>query len=145
MSTPLDGVAIVGMAGRFPGAASIDEFWRNLICAQESITRFRGEQLSPLVAPELRAHPHYVAARGVVADADRFDAAFFGIAPGGSPVASAQRVDELAPTSSPNPTSPRASWGGIGDRSRPVGAPNFRDRGAEAVRLRRNRPSASPS
>ena len=26
----VDGIAIVGMAGRFPGARNIDEFWRNL-------------------------------------------------------------------------------------------------------------------
>ena len=82
MSTPLDGVAIVGMAGRFPGAASIDEFWRNLIFGQESITHFKREQLSPLVPAEFAADPHYVAARGVIADPDRFDAAFFGIPPG---------------------------------------------------------------
>ena len=25
------GVAIIGMAGRFPGAASVAEFWENLI------------------------------------------------------------------------------------------------------------------
>ena len=75
-------VAIVGMAGRFPGAASIDEFWRNLTQGKESITRFDVAQLSPLVASEQRAHPRYVPARGVIADADRFDAAFFGIAPG---------------------------------------------------------------
>jgi amino acid adenylation domain-containing protein len=80
MSEPaMDGVAIVGMAGRFPGAASIDELWTNLLAGRESITRFSPDELSPLVPAELRAHPRYVPARGVVADADRFDAAFFGI------------------------------------------------------------------
>ncbi|MBO9661972.1 non-ribosomal peptide synthetase/type I polyketide synthase [Dokdonella sp.] len=74
-----DGVAIVGMAGRFPGAASVDELWANLLAGRESITRFTPEQLSPLVPRELREHPRYVPARGVVADADRFDAGFFGI------------------------------------------------------------------
>jgi acyl transferase domain-containing protein len=29
-STP-EGVAIVGMSGRFPGARNIDEFWQNLV------------------------------------------------------------------------------------------------------------------
>jgi amino acid adenylation domain-containing protein len=74
-----DGIAIVGMAGRFPGAASVDELWANLLDGRESITRFAPEQLSPLVPAEARAHPRYVPARGVIADADRFDAAFFGI------------------------------------------------------------------
>ncbi|HEV7490903.1 MAG TPA: amino acid adenylation domain-containing protein [Rhodanobacteraceae bacterium] len=74
-----DGVAIIGMAGRFPGAASIEELWANLLAARECITRFTPEQLSSLIPADLRAHPRYVAARGVVADVDRFDAAFFGV------------------------------------------------------------------
>jgi len=82
MSTADTAVAIVGMAGRFPGAASIDEFWRNLANGTESIRRFDAQQLSPLIAPELRAHPRYVPARGVITGAENFDAAFFGIAPG---------------------------------------------------------------
>ena len=35
-----DGIAIVGMAGRFPGASSVDELWANLLAGRESITRF---------------------------------------------------------------------------------------------------------
>ena len=31
MNTTSDGIAIIGMSGRFPGAGSVDEFWRNLI------------------------------------------------------------------------------------------------------------------
>ncbi len=80
-SAPPEGIAIVGMTGRFPGADSIDELWANLLAGREGITRFAPDQLSPLVPPELARHPRYVAARGVMADADRFDAAFFGIPP----------------------------------------------------------------
>ncbi|MEO6967038.1 MAG: polyketide synthase, partial [Rhodanobacteraceae bacterium] len=76
-----EGVAIVGMAGRFPGAATIEEFWSNLIAGRESITRFVDSELSPSIPAELRNHPRYVPARGVIEDADRFDAAFFGIPP----------------------------------------------------------------
>jgi acyl transferase domain-containing protein len=82
MSAADNAVAIIGMAGRFPGASSIEEFWQHLASGTESITRFDAAQLSPLVAPELRAHPRYVAARGVIAGAENFDAAFFGITPG---------------------------------------------------------------
>ena len=32
-------IAVVGMAGRFPGASSIREFWANLRAGIESITR----------------------------------------------------------------------------------------------------------
>ena len=81
MSGAPEGIAIVGMAGRFPGANSIDELWANLLAGREGITRFTPDQLSPLVPPELASHPRYVAARGVITDADRFDAAFFGIPP----------------------------------------------------------------
>jgi len=77
----MNGVAIIGMAGRFPGAESIDEYWRNLLSAQDSITRFDRDALSPLVSRAAREHPRYVAARGTIAGADRFDAAFFGIPP----------------------------------------------------------------
>ena len=80
MSTPnVEGIAIVGMAGRFPGAANIDEYWANLIAGRESITRFEPSQLDASIPAALRAHPRYVAARGVLSDADRFDAAFFDI------------------------------------------------------------------
>jgi amino acid adenylation domain-containing protein len=89
MSGPaLDGVAIVGMAGRFPGAASIDELWQNLLAGRESITRFAPDELSPLVPRELREHPRYVPARGIIAGVERFDAAFFGI-----PAREAQLID----------------------------------------------------
>ena len=80
MNTPnMDGIAIVGMAGRFPGAASIEEYWANLIAGRESITRFEPAQLDASIPAALRNHPRYVAARGVLGDADRFDAAFFDI------------------------------------------------------------------
>lgn len=38
----VNAVAIVGMAGRFPGAKNVDEFWRNLRDGTESITFFTG-------------------------------------------------------------------------------------------------------
>ena len=79
MNRPADGVAIIGMAGRFPGADSIAELWRNLLAGREGITRFAAGELSPSIPAQLRCHPRYVPVRGVLADADRFDAAFFGI------------------------------------------------------------------
>ena len=38
-------IAIVGMAGRFPGASSVDALWDNLLAGRESITRFSPEEL----------------------------------------------------------------------------------------------------
>ncbi|GIG67356.1 type I polyketide synthase [Phytomonospora endophytica] len=64
-------VAVVGMAGRFPGAADLDRFWANLAAGVESI--------EPLPAPPGASHQP---AMGVLDDADRFDAGYFGYAPG---------------------------------------------------------------
>ncbi|WP_017460533.1 hybrid non-ribosomal peptide synthetase/type I polyketide synthase [Dyella ginsengisoli] len=76
----IDGIAIVGMAGRFPGAASVRELWDNLLAGREGITRFGPGELSPGLPAVQTRHPRYVPARGVLSDADRFDAGFFGIA-----------------------------------------------------------------
>ncbi len=72
-------IAIIGMAGRFPGADSIDAFWQNLTGGVESITRFA--TLDPSIPARLATDPRYVAARGILPDPAGFDAAFFGIPP----------------------------------------------------------------
>ena len=82
-SPPLDGIAIISVHGRFPGAESIDAFWRNLVDGTESISFFTDEELTAagLDPKALRLAGQYVPARGVLKDADRFDATFFGIQP----------------------------------------------------------------
>ena len=42
------GIAIVGLAGRFPKARNIDEFWRNLCDGVEGISFFTDEELAGL-------------------------------------------------------------------------------------------------
>ena len=75
-------IAIVGMAGRFPGAANVGTFWRNLRDGVESISFFSEEELvASGVAPEQFRDPSYVPARPVLDDVSGFDAAFFGISP----------------------------------------------------------------
>jgi phthiocerol/phenolphthiocerol synthesis type-I polyketide synthase E len=75
-------IAIVGMAGRFPGARSLDEYWDNLRAGVESITFFSAaELLASGVDPEQLARPDYVRAAPVLDDPSLFDAAFFGYAP----------------------------------------------------------------
>ncbi len=71
------------MAGRFPGADSVEELWANLIGGKESVSFFSDAELaeSGLDAAALRSRGHYVPARGILKDADCFDAAFFGIHP----------------------------------------------------------------
>ncbi|MET0396779.1 MAG: amino acid adenylation domain-containing protein, partial [Longimicrobiaceae bacterium] len=75
-------IAIIGMAGRFPGAGDIDEFWRNLRSGARSLRRFTDEELAAAGASprEIRA-PGYVPVSGVIEGAALFDAAFFGLTP----------------------------------------------------------------
>ena len=75
-------VAVIGLACRFPGAASADEFWRNLRAGKESITFFDDEELKAAgIRPERIKDPGFVPAKGVLEQADCFDAAFFGFSP----------------------------------------------------------------
>lgn len=74
-------IAVVGMAGRFPGAGSVEALWRNLIDGVESITLLRDDQLDPGIPAEERQTPGYVRAAALLDGADRFDAGFFGIPP----------------------------------------------------------------
>ncbi len=75
-------VAIIGMVGRFPGAADVAELWRRVRDAEECITFFSDAELAAAgVAPARLADPAYVRAGGVLAGAERFDAAFFGFSP----------------------------------------------------------------
>ena len=73
-------VAIIGLAGRFPGAMNVGELWQILRSGTEAIKVFSDEELAD-VDPELRNDPRYVRARGVLAEAESFDAAFFGLTP----------------------------------------------------------------
>src|SRR5581483_7532140 len=77
-----DRFAIVGLSCRLPGARDADEFWRNIRDGVESITRFSEEELRSAGVDEARLKaPNYVKARGVLADTQLFDAAFFGMSP----------------------------------------------------------------
>src|SRR5262249_50918999 len=75
-------VAIVGMAGRFPGARNTAEFWSNLRNGVESISFFGEEELAASGLPRsLGSDPRFVKARGVLDGVELFDAAFFGYSP----------------------------------------------------------------
>ncbi|HEY0512849.1 MAG TPA: amino acid adenylation domain-containing protein [Thermoanaerobaculia bacterium] len=75
-------IAVVGLAGRFPGAKTVDQLWDNLRAGREAIHFFTDEELLAAgVDPELVANPDYVKAKGILGDVDQFDAALFGLAP----------------------------------------------------------------
>ncbi|MGD2088421.1 MAG: amino acid adenylation domain-containing protein [Candidatus Aminicenantes bacterium] len=75
-------IAVIGMAGSFPGSRNIDEFWENLKNGVESITFFNTQQLATWgVRQELLENPGYVKANGILDDFEYFDAAFFNYSP----------------------------------------------------------------
>ncbi len=73
--------AIVGMAARMPGARDLDQFWDNLVNGRESIKFFTPEELDATLDPRDTLSPDYVAARGIIEDAEYFDARFFRMPP----------------------------------------------------------------
>ncbi|MCW8193296.1 amino acid adenylation domain-containing protein [Proteobacteria bacterium 005FR1] len=76
-----EAIAIIGMAARFPGADSVNEYWRNLLAGRESIRFFSREEVDAETPGGWKDDPHFVPARGLINRPARFDAAFFGISP----------------------------------------------------------------
>lgn len=75
-------LAIVGMAARLPGAATMDRYWENLANGVESITRLGDDELLAAgVSPELLADPSYVRASVILEGMEWFDPGFFGMSP----------------------------------------------------------------
>ncbi len=75
-------IAVVGMAGRFPGAGDVDAYWDNLCRGIDAISSFSDHQLRAAGVPEdLLARPDCVKARGVVDEVELFDAELFGYNP----------------------------------------------------------------
>src|SRR5215831_18957600 len=75
-------IAIIGMAGRFPGAPDVEQFWRNLQNGVEAISFFTDEELKASgVDPALVDDKNYVKARGMLESPESFDAQFFGVSP----------------------------------------------------------------
>ncbi len=77
-----DKIAIVGLDCRLPGANNTQEFWENLVKERESLVEFTDEELEAAgVSPKKYKDPNYVRRRGIVRDADMFDAEFFNFTP----------------------------------------------------------------
>jgi acyl transferase domain-containing protein len=76
------GIAIIGMAGRFPGASDVDAFWENVAAGVRSVRTFSDEELIQAgVDAALLRHPRYVKAGTIIEGFDRFDGNFFGYPP----------------------------------------------------------------
>lgn len=75
-------VAVVGMAGRFPQADSIAQFWDLLRNGREGICRFKPDELIDSgVTPSIVQRPEYVPAKGYLAGAEDFESELFAIGP----------------------------------------------------------------
>jgi phthiocerol/phenolphthiocerol synthesis type-I polyketide synthase E len=75
-------IAVIGLACRFPGARDAGELWANLRRGVESITYLSDSELEvPSFGGPPRDQPNFVRAAACLADADLFDAAFFGFTP----------------------------------------------------------------
>lgn len=72
-------IAVIGIAGKFPGADSVDDLWDILINGKETTTFFSPEEIDTYVPNHLKQDPSYVRARGIIDKADEFDPLFFGI------------------------------------------------------------------
>ncbi len=75
-------IAIIGMAGRFPGAKDVQEFWENLKNGVESVVSFTADELRASgVDPDVISSADYVKAGAPLDQAEYFDAEFFGFQP----------------------------------------------------------------
>ena len=81
-SQDVSGVAIIGMACRFPGADNPAAFWHNLCEGVESVTFFSDDDLLAAgVEPSVLQNPSYIKAAPILNDVDKFDTAFFAFSP----------------------------------------------------------------
>lgn len=75
-------VALIGMSGRFPGAADVDTLWQNLVAGVKGLRELTEEELrGGHLDPGQLADPRYVRVTGALAEIDHFDAAVFGVSP----------------------------------------------------------------
>ncbi len=79
---PPDAIAIVGMAGRFPGAVDVPALWELLCAGRAGLQPLSAAELQAAgVAPAEYQQKNYVRMSGGIAHYDCFDAGFFGINP----------------------------------------------------------------
>ena len=75
-------IAVIGMAGRFPGADSLTQFWDNLCAGRESIETLSEEALTAAgVSAKTLADPTYVRRAPLLDGIEEFDAEYFGMNP----------------------------------------------------------------
>ncbi len=74
-------IAVIGMAGRFPGADNVEQYWRNIAAGIESVRPLRADELAAAgVSEEQLANPDNVNSGAFLEDIEYFDAGLFGYA-----------------------------------------------------------------
>lgn len=77
-----EGIAIIGIAAKLPGAPNTDVFWDNLCNGIESISNFSDKELiNSGIDKKLIKKSNYIKAAGIIENSDKFDANFFGYSP----------------------------------------------------------------
>ena len=76
-------IAIIGMAGKFPGADSTDDLWKLLMANKESISFFSDDEIEIITdqQKQIISDPNFIKAKGIIDNVEYFDAAFFGYTP----------------------------------------------------------------
>ena len=74
-------IAVIGMAGRFPGANSPADLWKNFVEGKEAIRTFTDAELEDSFDQATRNSDLYVKKRAILDDVETFDAEFFGLLP----------------------------------------------------------------
>lgn len=83
-NTGNDDIAIIGIAGRYPMASDLDEFWQNLKSGKDCVTEIPGNRWdhSLYYDPEKgKLGKSYAKWGGFLDDVDKFDPLFFNITP----------------------------------------------------------------
>ncbi|MCK4608415.1 MAG: hypothetical protein KAT71_02955 [Gammaproteobacteria bacterium] len=87
-----DSIAIIGMAGKFPGADNLGAFWQNIKKARETISTFSDVELLAAGANlSLIQKSNYIKKRGILKNIELFDAKFFGYSPHEAAITDPQR------------------------------------------------------
>ncbi|MFI8356847.1 SDR family NAD(P)-dependent oxidoreductase [Streptomyces cyaneofuscatus] len=76
-------IAVIGVAGRYPMAGDVEEFWHNLVEGRDCVTTVPADRwpLEGFYDPEGGPGRSYAKWGGFLDGIDRFDPLFFGIAP----------------------------------------------------------------
>ena len=77
-----DYIAVIGVSGRFPDAATVDELWDNLVNARDCLHTFTDEELDDLGIPsEVYNAPNFIRRGTRLPFQTSFDYRFFGFTP----------------------------------------------------------------